>query len=264
MSKGQLVVDQAYKYLGVAETRTNRSSTIDRWAARWGMVAQPWCGIFADAMYAEAGVGDEGICHPATSEMCNRARARGAVWDGRGLVPPGSLWIKCGTHTAIVVKDFGNGNLLTIDGNSSNRVKENVRPRSGSNIMIAIPKEVREPLFKIVTKYYIEDTQAAPYVYRVAAGVPRWSTRAKAEAQIKKLLSSNPKKFAPLNPRVVKLGSGGFGIQLGSHRHYGAYLNLNKRDEHFKRLVDKRRETVGNDAPHGFRKYSLKTREKIS
>lgn len=262
MTNGELVVKQAQKYLGVMETfGTNTGPFIDGWQSRWGLRGEPWCGMFADAMYAEAGVDDSHICHPATAEMCIRARREDAVWSGFGTIPPGSLWIKCGIHTAIVVKDHGNGSLTTIDGNSNNRVKYNLRPVRGTGIMIAIPKSVAQdapPEFKIITKYYIEDLAAKPYIYRTAAGlVPRWSTRGKAEAQIAKLLAANPNKWRPRNPRAVKLGGKGFGIQLGDHRNYGAYPEPNamkRRDAHYKKLV-------ARNGAH-YRKYSKQFKEK--
>jgi hypothetical protein len=266
MTKGELVVRQAQKYLWVYETSRNSSVQIDRWQARWGMYREPWCGLFLDAMFSEAGVEDEGIPHPATSEICNRARARGAVWSGEGLVPPGAIWTLCGIHTALVVKDYGNGNLLTIDGNSGDRVKYNLRPRRGYNIQISIPSAVKRdvpPEYVLVTKYYIEDLEAKPYVYRVKSGkVPQWSTRDKAEAQIKKLLAANRKKWEPLKPRPVKLGKGTWAIQLGSHRIYGAYPGktaaeaMARRDSHYKKLVSE-------NGPH-YRKFSRKFKQKVS
>ena len=66
MTKGEKVVKKAFEYLGVREAPygSNRGKDIDRWEARWGMQGQPWCGMFTDAMFAEANVDDAKLHEP--------------------------------------------------------------------------------------------------------------------------------------------------------------------------------------------------------
>lgn len=226
MTNGEKVIKTAQKYLGVRETSENSGPFIDGWQKRWDMGRgtnigpQPWCGMFADAMFAEAGVDDAHICHPSTGEMARRARAGGYVWNGRGKVPTGALWINEGIHTCIVVKDYDNGWLLCIDGNSSDRVQYTRRPRRGNNLLIAVPPSIaKEPDPVFVTKYFIDDLKAEPYVYRLENGkVPRWKLKKNAERTVVNMLNARPPVWDARHPRVVRLGNGTWGIQLGDVR----------------------------------------------
>jgi hypothetical protein len=157
MTQGQKVVETALKYLGVVEkpNGSNRGQLIDQWQRRWGMIAQPWCGMFVDAMFAEAGVNDSNICHPSTAVMASRIRSGNFAWRGIGPVPPGSLWVLDGIHTALVIKDLNNGSLLCVDGNSSNMVRKTIHPRSGFGIVIGVPPAVRDDVpAQYKTLYY--------------------------------------------------------------------------------------------------------------
>lgn len=227
MTKGQKVVNVAVKYLGVAEKgeNTDYGGWIDSIQRRWGMGrgtnlgAQPWCGMALDAWFDEAGVSDSGICHPATATMYARARQLGFYWKG-GRIPVGALWIKNGVHACLVVRDNGNGSVFCIDGNSSDRVQYSTRPTRGSGILIAIPpailEEEKPPPPKYRTIWYYDDTKAEPYVYRMPNGkVPRWKLKSHAQKTVDNMLAAKPPHWASRHPRVVKLGGGSWGIQLG-------------------------------------------------
>jgi hypothetical protein len=238
MTNGQLVVNQARKYLGVRETGYNSGPYINGWEARWGMYGEPWCGIFADAMFAEAGVSDAGICHPSVAEIVERGKNAGAIWNRQGKAPVGSLWCKYGVHVAIVISDLGNGSVYTISGNHNSAVGYATYPLAGNYIVIppAIKADYVEPV-QYVTKYYIEDLVAEPYVYRVASGkVPQWDTKTKAQHNLDNLIKSNPAKFDNGRARVVRIGNGNYAIQLGAPRVYGAYVDKAARDRGLKLL----------------------------
>lgn len=78
---GERVIAKALSYLGVKETGTNTDGggAIDGWQTRWGLSNEPWCGCFADAMYKEAGVNDDGIGSPSTSTIYSTALAAGKI-----------------------------------------------------------------------------------------------------------------------------------------------------------------------------------------
>lgn len=234
MTKGDLLVEHMKKYLGVHETGNNTGPVIDGWESRWGMHGEPWCGFFVDAMFAEVGIDDGNCMHPATAEICNRARAKGYVWNGKGLVPTGAQWVKCGTHVCTVIKDFGNGVLSCIDGNHNNAVAYSTRNAHEAGVtMVVVPsilESVGPPPPKYVTDYYLQDTLAKPYIYRVASGkVPQWKSQTDAQRVANKL--SKHSLFKGKNPRVVRLGNGNYGIALGALRDYGPWNSVNKRKQ---------------------------------
>jgi hypothetical protein len=74
---GKLVLQKALSYVGTKESPlgSNRGTQVDAWQSQWGMSGQPWCGIFADQMYREAGIDDSGFGHPAVPEIWRRAKA---------------------------------------------------------------------------------------------------------------------------------------------------------------------------------------------
>lgn len=77
---GTRIINKALSYVGkVHETGENTDSggKIDEWEDRWGLSNEPWCGMFADAMYFEAGVDDEGFGDPFTGNITARAKAAG-------------------------------------------------------------------------------------------------------------------------------------------------------------------------------------------
>lgn len=162
MTNGEHVIEVASRYLGVRESAPNRGELVDRWAARWNLRGVPWCGIYADAMYAEAGVDDAGLCHPSVAEICRRARAAGAVWDGRSPIPPAALWCACGIHVALINAPLGGGVYSTIEGNHGDAVSAGERHvRDG---LIVIPPAIREVVVPART-FWLEDTKAQPRLY---------------------------------------------------------------------------------------------------
>ena len=230
MTKGDKVVKKAFEYLGVKESPmgSNRGPDIDRWESRWGLKGEPWCGMYSDAMYAEAGVDDSGINHPATSQIC--ANGKKYKWDGTGTIPPGSLWVNCGIHVAIITKHNDDGTVSTIEGNKSNMVATGRRPIAGATIIIppAIRDEVRPP---VVWEYWLEDTNAKPRLLTVNGKVARWKSKAARDKTIEKL-KTNP-DYARLRPRPVSRGEGKnkrYFILIGNLKFYGAFDSIEIRN----------------------------------
>lgn len=223
MTAGDRVVATASKYLGIRESGgANRGPYIDGWASRWGLKGVAWCGIFADAMFAEADVDDDDLCHPAVAEMCRRARSIGAVWDGRSTIPPGALWAACGVHVGIITADLGGGIVSTIDGNSGNAVS--MRTRSVDTALIIIPPAVLadvpppappEP----IRTYWVEDQRAEPKLYGP------WATRASRD----RAFASIP-KIRQRRARLVRGRGGGYAWIEGPRRLYGPWSSQEARD----------------------------------
>lgn len=239
MTNGDKVIKQAMSYLGVAETPdgSNRSPQIDKWEARWGLRGEPWCGMFADAMYAEAGVDDSGICHPATSVICSNGKKY--KWDGKSTIPPGSLWVNCGVHVALITKDNQDGTVSTVEGNHSNRVAVGRRAIAGATIIVppAVAGEVKTPAKK---QYWLEDTSAKPYLLNVNGKIARWKSKASRD-KVLETLNNNP-EYRTLHPRPVSRGEGKnkrYYVMLGGLKYYGPFDTIAIRDS-AKKSLEKR------------------------
>lgn len=169
MTPADQVIARARAYLGVYESRgRNRSPTIDRWAGRWGYSydspdddGPPWCGIYVDAMYAEAGVDDDGIGSPSTYAIYARAKELGRL---RPDPVPGCfvVWRPGMTgHVEIAIRRVGPGVWRTIGGNTGDAVREHDRSIAGA--YFAVPRALDappEPVYRTV--YWWEDVDAEP------------------------------------------------------------------------------------------------------
>ena len=231
MTNGEKVIQKAMSYLGVKEVPdgSNRSPQIDKWEARWGLQGEPWCGMFADAMFAEAGVDDSGICNPATSTIC--ANGKGHEWDGKSTIPPGSLWVNCGVHVALISHDNKNGTVNTVEGNHSNMVATGIRSVAGATIIIppAVKQDSPPPPPKY--EYWLEDLSAKPQLLTVNGKVARWAKQASRD-KVLDTLKSNP-KFSSLHPRPVSHGVGKnkwYYIMIGGLKFYGPFGTTQIRD----------------------------------
>ena len=212
------VIAAATRHIGVSEQPpgSNSGPRIDGWIARWGLQdlpagAKPWCGMFADAVYFEAGVDDDELGHPATAEICRRARASGAIVD-RPIA--GAMIVWCGTHVEIVVEDLGDGRVRTIGGNTGDAVRERVRSTDGATIVA--PRAIREsPPPGRARQYLLEDIRMRPRV------VGPWRTKAMRDLRLRRLAPA-VRKIA----RPVRVGKG-FGIALvpTGRRFYGPWAD---------------------------------------
>lgn len=233
MTKGEKVVNKALEYLGVSEVwGSNRGPQIDKWEARWNLKGEPWCGMFADAMFAEADVDDSDLCHPSTAEMCRRATEQRAFWNGNGKVPAGSLWIKCGIHVAIVMADLGDGTVKTIEGNFGNKVDIGRRRISDGKIIIppAVAASVEPP---VKYEYWLEDTKAKQSLFQVNGNVGVWATKAARDKRLTELAKSpNWKKYHPRAiARKDSKGRQRYYILLGPLTYYGPFATKEMRND---------------------------------
>lgn len=220
MTPGEKVARAAEKFVGVRENPpgSNRGRPYpDAFEKPWNMgYGWPWCGAFTAYAYRTAGVEDQGIGHPSTAYMADRARKLGAVIS-RPI--PGAFIIWPGTHTGIVIRDLGGNVCLTVEGNTSDSVAYRRRAYGpGTGVMFAAPLEVRvgnrpKPPAR---DFYLEDPGARPKFYGP------WRTRQARERAIAKLKNK-------ANVRRVRV-KGKYGFEQGTPRVYGPWDSKIARD----------------------------------
>jgi hypothetical protein len=196
VSNAAQVIAKARRYLGTAETPpgSNRGPDIDRWQRFWGMSGQPWCGMFADAMFREAGVDDDDMGHPSTWTIYANARAKGrlrpepvpgcfVVWD------PGPRG-----HVEIAVRRVAPGIWRTIGGNTGDMVREHDRSVAGAYFCVpsALTAAPSPPVYR--TEYSWQDLDAKPVMHGP------WATKSSREAAIARWVAAHG------NPGHVRRG----------------------------------------------------------
>lgn len=221
LSAGQKVARQAARYLGESErpAGSNRGANIDRWQKTWGMgYGWPWCAAYADAMYAESGVDDDGLGHPSTAVMYQRAIDRGAVVTDP---VPGAFILWPGKHVGICADFSPDGkHVVTYEGNSGDAIRQRVREYGpGTGAVIVAPKSVRQQAPAAASKqYYVEDPGAAP-VFRGP-----WKTRAMRDVAIARLPEDRRKRVRRVRTKR------GYGFYEGPRRVYGPWADKSARD----------------------------------
>jgi uncharacterized protein (TIGR02594 family) len=129
-------VKAARNRLGISEVGTsNRGEQIDKWSKRYGMVGQPWCGIFVGTVLRRAGVQtDSRIASVAAIEQMARNREgnfRGFKQGAHGARRGDLLITRKGQHVAFIERVDKDGTVHTIGGNESGRVQRaSYRPGS--------------------------------------------------------------------------------------------------------------------------------------
>ncbi len=237
MTPGERVARQAAKYLGVAEVPpgSNRGPEVDRWQRPWGIgYGWPWCGAYVAAMYAEAGVNDNGLAHPSTAVMYQRAKARGAI------IPrpmPGALILWPGKHTGVCADYSPDGRtVVTYEGNSGDAVRQRVRAFGpGTGVVFVAPPAVRNAPAakpKQARRYYVEDVAARP-IFRGP-----WRMKAQRERVIARLPKHRRKTVRRVRtPR-------GFAFYEGPRRTYGPWATKAQRDNAARILAKRLGRTV--------------------
>jgi hypothetical protein len=129
-------VKAARNRLGISEVGTsNRGPQVDKWSRRYGMVGQPWCGIFVGTVLRRAGVQtDSRIASVAATE----AMARNREGNFAGFSPgarkarKGDLVItRKGQHMAFIERVDKDGTIHYIGGNQGGAVtRGSARPGS--------------------------------------------------------------------------------------------------------------------------------------
>jgi hypothetical protein len=239
-SPGQRVIDAAMSRLGEHEDPwgSNRGPFVDMINARWGLRGTPWCGAFASWAYAEASVDDDGLCHPSTAIICQRARDKGAVWDGHHPIPPGAEWVNCGVHVALVVKDNGDGTVSTVEGNHHDAVA--LGRRAIADGLIVIPpaiKDVAPPPPAPIPEYWLEDTAAQPKLFGP------WRSKETRDEQLATIPADRR-----AHARKIRGAGGGYAWLEGARRLYGPWLDKEARDAAQQKLEQR----LG----HGLRPFS--------
>ena len=121
-------VKAARNKLGISEVgTTNRGQQVDKMQRRYGMVGQPWCGIFVGTVLRKAGVHtDSRIASVAAIEQMARSHEgnfagfkQGATGARRGDL----LITRKGQHVAFIERVDKDGTIHTIGGNESGRVQ---------------------------------------------------------------------------------------------------------------------------------------------
>lgn len=251
MTNGEKVVAKARSYLGVYEKwGENRGPEIDRWEARWGTRGVAWCGMFIDAMYAEAGVDDEGIMNPSTYYSVENARQAGRLSNtpvtGCAFVwKPGSYG-----HMEIGIKPAGGGMWWTIGGNTGDAVREHTRSIAGAYIIV--PKAILlepEPVYR--TEYGWQDLDAEPVNHGL------WAREDYRENAVKKWIAKhgNPGhvRRGKLSVKVNGIFVPRFTFWTGQRARSPWFDTIQRRDRDLEKVKDER-------PGHRFRTVSRRVR----
>jgi len=215
VTPNQRVVATAARYVGVRENPlgSNRGPLIDQWERHWGMIGQPWCGMFTSAVLREAGVTD--VSHPSTWIIVQRAREKG--WTTKVPVPGALIvWpVNGGRHVEMLVSQASPGVWNTIGGNVSDSVQRKVRALTDCTLVVS--PELRNAQPAVERRYFLEDPKVTPKLYGP------WRTKAMRERVIAGLSPENQRLA-----RRVRIG-GKYAFELG-RRFYGPWLDPAGRD----------------------------------
>lgn len=118
-------VSEAARRIGVSEEGgNNRGPRIDAWQKRYGMLGQPWCGIFVGLALEKAGVRGLGarVASVAAIEEDARAGRAGfrAFVSAKQARPGDALITRKGGHVGLVERVDEDGTIHTIEGNTGN------------------------------------------------------------------------------------------------------------------------------------------------
>lgn len=117
---------------GIHETGTNTGPVIDDWQGSFGLHGQPWCGVFVGKALQAAGVDvDRSIV--GVDEAYNLAAQRGKGWAGvvgPRNVRPGDVWFM-DEHMGLVDRVNRDGTIVTLEGNSSDKVSTRTMSKDG-------------------------------------------------------------------------------------------------------------------------------------
>jgi hypothetical protein len=131
------------------------------------------------AWYREAGVDDDGVIHPATGVMCERASAKG-IWLAGGSVPPGAILILCGIHTEVAIHQRSDGLIDCVGGNVNQGVRQTVRAL-GNGWRCMVPPAILQGQPEPIRVYGFDDPAHMPKRYGP------WHDRSAREAAIASL-----------------------------------------------------------------------------
>lgn len=138
-------VAEAAKRLGVSEVGgSNRGARLDSWQRKFGMLGQPWCGIFVGLALEKAGV--RGITPRVASVAAIEQDARAGKGGFKAFLPPtqarpgDALVVRSGGHVALVASVDSDGTIHTIEGNTGNGTVARRTHRPGDVVGVARPR----------------------------------------------------------------------------------------------------------------------------
>jgi hypothetical protein len=116
-------VSEAARRVGVSESGgNNRGARIDTWQKKFGMLGQPWCGIFVGLSLEKAGVKglNSGVASVSQIETDARAGTNGfARWLPASQARAGDALVTArGQHVGLVERVDRDGTIHTIEGNT--------------------------------------------------------------------------------------------------------------------------------------------------
>lgn len=117
-------VRAARRRLGIAEVNnSNRGREVDKMQRSYGMIGQPWCGIFVGTVLRHAGVRtDSRVASVAEIERMARARTggfEGGFHSARNARRGDALITRQGQHVAFVTRVDRDGTIHVIGGNQA-------------------------------------------------------------------------------------------------------------------------------------------------
>lgn len=164
------IVECACSQVGVEEAPlgSNRGVAVDGYLRPTGLSAVPWCAAFVSWVLREVGVlGEDGTRYTASAAQMIR-QLRPAT---HGPLPGDVFgWVNAdGTgHCGFVIGDARSATwpdaVLTVEGNSANRVRNCVRPREGLSFGVA-----PQPMV-LVSAAVDADERGVPLVVRSSEG----------------------------------------------------------------------------------------------
>ena len=122
------IVNYAKSFIGCNEA----DGSADKFLGGGSSAATPWCAAFVSSVLTDCGVDMSGAYKGSVSGLMAWGKSRGAFIDGASAsasnVKPGDVVIWKGgyfaSHTGIVSAVYPDGSYDTIEGNSSNSVRE--------------------------------------------------------------------------------------------------------------------------------------------
>lgn len=121
----QTALREAGKYLGVREVNgSNRGKTVDKLQQGFGMIGQPWCGIYVGTVLRKAGIKvDSRVASVPEIESMARNKTGGfeGGWHSAAHARAGDALItRKGQHVAYVERVDRDGTIHVIGGNQGN------------------------------------------------------------------------------------------------------------------------------------------------
>lgn len=126
------IVNIAAKYIGLNESNGSADIFWQKVGMNWSSSSMPWCAAFVSSVLMEAGVDLSGAYKNSVSGLMSFAKSQGKFISGSeanasNIKPGYAVFWKGGpfkSHTGIVTRVYSDNTFDTIEGNSSNQVKE--------------------------------------------------------------------------------------------------------------------------------------------